>query len=128
MRQEFIIVAVPLAMAAFDVLTGYAAAAKNGELNSSVMSDGLWGKLGEVFSIVASFAAEYCVSLYGNQFIHVTIDVPITTGVCAYIALYELTSIVENIGKLNKDIAKWLVNTFGFEPYKVGLDEGDAND
>lgn len=127
MRQEFITVCVPLAMAAFDVLTGYAAAAKNGELNSSVMNEGLWGKLGEVFAIVASFAAEYCVTLYGNQFIHVTLDVPITTGVCAYIALYELTSIVENIGKLNPDIANWLVDKLGFDPYKVGLGDG-AND
>lgn len=128
MNQNVIMVSVALALAGFDVLTGYAAAVKSGTLNSSVMREGLWGKLGEVFAIVASFAAEYAVGLYGNEFIHVSLDVPITTGVCAYITLYELTSIVENIGKLNDGVAKWLVNVLGIEPYKVGLDEVTDDD
>lgn len=123
MNQNITMITVALALAVFDVLTGYVAAIKNGDLNSSVMRSGLWSKLGEVFAIVVAFAIEFAVSFYGDAFIHVALDIPVTTGVCAYITLYELTSIVENIGKLNPDLGKWLVNTIGIDPMKVGLTE-----
>ena len=121
MNQNITMITVALALAVFDVITGYVAAIKNGDLNSSVMRAGLWSKLGEVFAIVVAFAIEFAVSFYGDAFIHVALDIPVTTGVCAYITVYELTSIVENIGKLNPDLGKWLVNTIGIDPSKVGL-------
>lgn len=123
MNQNITMITVALALAVFDVVTGYVAAIKNGDLNSSVMRAGLWSKLGEVFAIVVAFAIEFAVSFYGDAFIHVALDIPVTTGVCAYITVYELTSIVENIGKLNPDLGKWLVNTIGIDPSKVGLME-----
>ena len=121
MNQNITMITMALALAVFDVVTGYIAAIKNGDLNSSVMRAGLWSKLGEVFAIVVAFAIEFAVSFYGDAFIHVALDIPVTTGVCAYITVYELTSIVENIGKLNPDLGKWLVNTIGIDPSKVGL-------
>lgn len=123
MNQNITMITVALALAVFDVVTGYVAAIKNGDLNSSVMRAGLWSKLGEVFAIVVAFAIEFAVSFYGDAFIHVALDIPVTTGVCAYITVYELTSIIENIGKLNPDLGKWLVNTIGIDPAKVGLME-----
>lgn len=123
MNQNVVMISVALALAVFDVVTGYVAAIKNGDLNSSIMRSGLWSKLGEVFAIVVAFAIEFAVSFYGDAFIHVGIDIPVTTGVCAYITVYELTSIIENIGKLNPDLGKWLVNTIGIDPSKVGLTE-----
>lgn len=126
MDERCTIVLVALALCVFDVLTGYAAAVKNGTLNSSVMSEGLWNKLGEVFAIIIAFVCEFCISLYGTNFIHVSLDVPISTGVCAYITLYELTSIIENIGKMNSTIGKWLINVLGIDPIKVGL-SGEVN-
>lgn len=128
MNQNITMITVALALAVFDVVTGYVAAIKNGDLNSSVMRAGLWSKLGEVFAIVVAFAIEFAVSFYGDAFIHVALDIPVTTGVCAYITVYELTSIVENIGKLNPDLGKWLVNTIGIDPAKVGLMEVKDND
>lgn len=128
MNQNITMITVALALAVFDVITGYVAAIKNGDLNSSVMRAGLWSKLGEVFAIVVAFAIEFAVSFYGDAFIHVVLDIPVTTGVCAYITVYELTSIVENIGKLNPDLGKWLVNTIGIDPSKVGLTEVRNND
>ena len=128
MNQNITMITVALALAVFDVITGYVAAIKNGDLNSSVMRAGLWSKLGEVFAIVVAFAIEFAVSFYGDAFIHVALDIPVTTGVCAYITVYELTSIVENIGKLNPDLGKWLVNTIGIDPSKVGLLEVRNND
>lgn len=128
MNQNITMITVALALAVFDVVTGYVAAIKNGDLNSSVMRSGLWSKLGEVFAIDVAFAIEFAVSFYGDAFIHVALDIPVTTGVCAYITVYELTSIVENIGKLNPDLGKWLVNTIGIDPSKVGLTEVRNND
>ena len=128
MNQNITMITVALALAVFDVITGYVAAIKNGDLNSSVMRAGLWSKLGEVFAIVVAFAIEFAVSFYGDAFIHVALDIPVTTGVCAYITVYELTSIVENIGKLNPDLGKWLVNTIGIDPSKVGLLEVKNDD
>ena len=128
MNQNITMITVALALAVFDVVTGYVAAIKNGDLNSSVMRAGLWSKLGEVFAIVVAFAIEFAVSFYGDAFIHVALDIPVTTGVCAYITVYELTSIIENIGKLNPDLGKWLVNTIGIDPAKVGLKEVKNND
>ncbi len=46
-------------------------------------------------------------------------NVPVCTAVCAYLSLYELTSIVENIGKMNPTIGKWLIEHIGIEPNKV---------
>lgn len=128
MNQNITMITVALALAVFDVVTGYVAAIKNGDLNSSVMRAGLWSKLGEVFAIVVAFVTEFAVSFYGDAFIHVALDIPVTTGVCAYITVYELTSIIENIGKLNPDLGKWLVNTIGIDPAKVGLMEVKDND
>lgn len=123
MNQNFIMVSVALGFVVFDVITGYVSAIKNGTLNSSVMRDGLWGKLGEVFAIALAFAAEFVVGFYGDMFAHVNLSIPITTGVCAYITLYELTSVIENIGKLNPELGKWLVSAIGIDPDKVNLKE-----
>ena len=123
MNQNFTMVSVALGFVVFDVITGYVSAIKSGTLNSSVMRDGLWDKLGEVFAIALAFAAEFVVGFYGDMFAHVNLNIPITTGVCAYITLYELTSVIENIGKLNPELGKWLVSAIGIDPDKVNLKE-----
>lgn len=113
---------LPLILCALDVLTGYAAAMRRGELNSTIMRDGLWNKMGEVFAIVMGKMVEICLSVFGGDFIGTDLDVPICTAVCGYIAIYEITSIIENIGKLNPVIGKWLIEHLGIDGYKVGID------
>lgn len=128
MKQNLTMIMVALGLAVFDVVSGYVAAIKQGNLNSTVMREGLWSKLGEVFAIVLAFATEFVIGFYGDLAAHVTINIPITTGVCGYVTLYELTSIMENIGKLNPTLGAWLVKTIGIEPYKVGLKAGEEYD
>lgn len=128
MEQKLAPLVVALVLIALDVLFGYLSAMRQGTLNSSVMRNGLWNKLGEVGAIGVGFIAEVCISVYGSSFVNVSIDVPLSTGICAYIALYELTSIVENIGKMNSYIGSWLVNVLGIDPKKVGLGEVTDND
>lgn len=121
MKHQYIVIMLPLCMCALDVITGYAAAMRRGELNSTVMKEGLWNKIGEVLAIVVSKCAEICITVFGIDFVNIDFKVPICTAMCAYVTLYELTSNVENIGKMNPIIGKWLVKHLGLNPYKVGL-------
>lgn len=125
MEHDLLVMATPLCMALLDVVTGYASAARNGRLNSTVMRDGLWNKLAEMFAIVAAKSFEFCITLFGTEELGVKPMIPVTLGVCAYLTLYELTSIVENIGKMSPAIGRKLVEVFGIEPSKVGIGGGD---
>ena len=119
MNHDFQIIFVPLVLCMVDVVSGYIGAMRTGTVNSTVMRDGLWNKMAEVFAIVVGKAVEICVSVFGTDFIGTELNVPVCTAVCAYLSLYELTSIVENIGKMNPNIGKWLIEHIGIEPYKV---------
>lgn len=119
MQHEFQIVLIPLTLCALDVVSGYIAAIRTGTVNSTVMRDGMWNKMGEVFAIVVGKAVEICISIFGTDFVGVDMNVHVCTAVCAYLSLYEITSIVENIGKMNQAIGKWLVEHIGIEPHKV---------
>ena len=120
MNHELYVVAVPLALVLIDVVSGYAGAVKTGMLNSTIMRDGLWNKLAEVFAIIVGKCADICVSIYGTEFFGHDVSSPVCLAICAYLSLYELTSIMENIGKLNPIIGNWLIKKLGIEPYKVG--------
>lgn len=119
MQHEFQIVFVPLVLCVLDVASGYIAAMRTGTVNSTVMRDGMWNKMGEVFAIVVGKAVEICISIFGADFVGMEMNVPVCTAVCAYLSLYEVTSIVENIGKMNPTIGKWLIEHIGIEPHKV---------
>lgn len=122
MESYLYIIACPIVFCLLDVLTGYAAAMRNGTLNSSVMRKGLWNKSSEMLAILASVLTQIGVYVYGNSFLNVQLDIPIITVICGCLSLYELTSVVENIGKMNRDIAEILVKTLGIDPEKVGLE------
>lgn len=121
MKEYIWIIACPLLFCLLDVITGYVAAMRNGTLNSSVMREGLWNKTAEIMAIIVSVFAQSGIWVYSDGFLDVTVDIPIVTAVCAYISIYELTSVVENVGKMNKDIGIKLVNLLGIDPSKVGL-------
>lgn len=120
MDREIYIMCAPLVLAVVDVLTGYAAAKREGNVNSTVMRDGLWNKLGEICAIVVGRMFEMCITLFGTQQLGVEPVVPVCTGICAYLCVYEFTSILENIGRLSPAIAKKLVQILGIDPDKMG--------
>lgn len=119
MQHEFQIVFVPLMLCVIDIASGYVAAIRTGTVNSTVMFNGMWNKMSELFAIVVGKAVEICISIFGADFVGTELSVPVCTAVCAYLSLYEITSIVENIGKMNPTIGKWLIEHIGIEPYKV---------
>lgn len=124
--NEFYIIVTPMVMACLDLASGYLAAMHNGEVNSSVMFEGMFKKLSEVLAIVVAKATEFAITVFGAAELGLNPRIPVCAAVCVFITVYELVSIVENIGKMNPAIGGALVRILGIEPSKVGLDDGDV--
>ena len=121
MSHEVMIVLAPLVMMCLDVMFGYVGAIRNGTLNSTVMRDGLWNKTLEMLIIAAGFGAQFCISVFGKAQLGFEVNIPVSTGICAYICVYELTSIIENIGRFSPRIGEKFIEILGIDPEKVGL-------
>lgn len=124
--NELYIIITPMVMACLDLLSGYLAAMHNGEVNSSVMFEGMFKKLSEVLAIVVAKATEFAITVFRAAELGMNPSIPVCTAVCVFITVYELVSVVENIGKMNPAIGGALVRILGIDPSKVGLDEGDV--
>ena len=86
---------------AMDYLSGIAAAASRGDLQSSKMREGLWHKLGEVGAILLA----YLVAEEGHYIgLPYQIDLLIP-AVLIWISVMEITSILENLAILNPNLA-----------------------
>ena len=121
MEHEVMVIMIPIALCLLDVFSGYAAAIRNNELNSTKMREGLWGKVGELVAIVVSKLCDLCMTAYGDNFINVDLNTPFCVTICGIVSLYELTSVFENIGKLSPAFGAWLIEHVGIDPAKVGL-------
>lgn len=86
---------------AMDYISGIAAAASRGDLQSSKMREGLWHKLGEVGAILLA----YLVADEGHYIgLPYQIDLLIPS-VIIWLSVMEITSILENLTLLNPDLA-----------------------
>lgn len=121
MPNEVKLVLAPLVMMCLDVMFGYVGAIRQGNLNSTIMRDGLWNKTLELLIIAAGFGAQFCISVFGKVQLGFEVYIPVSTGICAYICVYELTSIIENIGKFSPKIGEKFIELLGIDPEKVGL-------
>lgn len=86
----------------FDIITGIIKALAIEGLNSTILRMGLFHKLSEILSACGAGLAEY-----GAHYVNIGFDIPISTGVCAYICLMESISIIENICEINPGMAKF---------------------
>ena len=83
-----------------DIVTGFCAAIKNHEVESSKMKQGLWHKCGFLFAIIFGIVCEYAMS-----YIDLGFTMPIQIAVCTFIIIIEVMSILENLGKLSPELA-----------------------
>lgn len=92
---------VVLTLMVADVAIGYCSAWKAGELSSSKMREGLFKKAGSLFLMLLAVAVGHA-----GQYVGIEAEVcgAVSIGVCAMLALMELTSCVENCCKLNPDL------------------------
>lgn len=85
-----------------DIVCGIVGAARNKELCSAIMRDGLYNKFGELMLLVlAIFINE---ALLVAPFDKMGIPPEIAYAVAIYIAIMEIISIIENICKINPEL------------------------
>lgn len=98
---------ITVAFIVLDMLTGLVKAFKEKNYCSSVMREGLFHKFGSLFCIVFATLIDYA-----QGFLDLGVTVPVTVGVCAYIVLMEIGSIIENVCSINPDIAPSVIKSY----------------
>lgn len=98
--SQFIPIIVALIMNGLDLITGMVGAIKNKNLISSKMRDGLFKKLAFIFCYFLS----WLVDNYGEA-VGFMISIKILPVVILYVCATELVSILENIEKINPNLA-----------------------
>lgn len=100
-KAELCALGITAILIAMDYISGIAAAASRGDLQSSKMREGLWHKLGEVGAILIA----YLVAEEGHYIgLPYQIDLLIP-AVIIWLSVMEITSILENLTLLNPDLA-----------------------
>lgn len=98
--------AIVIAFIALDVITGYAQAVSNHEVKSDVMRKGFWHKLALVFALVAAGLLDAAAMVETQVETGLGINAPIFEGACIFIIWMELTSVLENLCKMNTELAE----------------------
>jgi len=99
--------AVILLFIAFDIVTGLIKSLSTHSYQSSIMRQGLFHKLGEIVCFIFGVVCDVFLPYLG-----VKIPVSIAQSICVYIVIMEIGSVVENIGEINPDLAKYLHKIF----------------
>lgn len=86
-----------------DFLMGLIVSVKTATFKSSRMREGLWHKLGEVLALCFAWGVDYALPLAGLE-----LPVPLLAGVCTYIIIMELGSIVEHLAALSPALGEVL--------------------
>lgn len=86
-----------LAFMVADVLTGLVKAWQAHDVKSSAMREGLYHKIGYIGVIFLAQGIEVAADKVPG----ITINMPITAGICAFIILSETVSIMENLAAIN---------------------------
>lgn len=90
---------VTLIFIALDFASGYIAAVKNKEVSSKVMREGIFHKAALIMLMVLAAAVEYA-----EGFVFTENPIPVEMPCCVYICIMEITSVLENICKMNPEI------------------------
>lgn len=85
-----------------DIVCGIAGAARNKELCSAIMRDGLYNKFGELMLLLLAIIANEALSMPPFDTMGVPPEIAYTVAI--YIAGMEIVSIVENICKINPEL------------------------
>ena len=85
-----------------DIVCGIAGAARNKELCSSIMRDGLYNKFGELMLLLLAIFINEVLLI--APFDKMGIPPEIAYAVAIYIAVMEIISIIENICKINPEL------------------------
>ena len=98
-----IVFLVALCFIVLDVITGYLQAIANNNVKSDKMRKGFWHKLAVVFMLLLAGMIDVMVAFGMGDALGFT--APIFTTACLYIIVMEITSILENITKMNPELS-----------------------
>ena len=113
MIVEWSIVILVVAFICLDIITGLLKAVYEKNLESECIRKGLIHKIGEILAVAVAFLIEYSQTVI----LSINFDIPIVKGVCIYIILMEILSVLENICVINPQMRKV------FSPYLKKLKE-----
>lgn len=85
----------------FDVITGVCKGASTHTLSSAVMREGFWHKL----AVILALCIAACIDAAAGAGLDLGFEVPVFEGVCGYVVVMELLSILENISEINPELA-----------------------
>ena len=100
MLVDYHVFAIVAGFIILDVVSGFSQACVNKTVDSSIMRQGLWHKSAYVLTIFVALLCEY-----STIYMDLGFTVPLTVPVCIFICTTELVSILENIARINPDIA-----------------------
>lgn len=87
---------IALGFIVFDFVTGIIKALAKKNFTSSGMRTGLYHKIGELLILLLAIGVDKA-----NIYIDLGLNANIASGICVYIVLMEIASIIENIGIIN---------------------------
>lgn len=91
-----------LVLILFDVIAGIIAAARAHTLDSSIMREGMYNKVGEILLMMFAMICNYLLGM--EPFVSIGIPEEVTYLIGAYIGGMEVLSIIENICKINPSL------------------------
>lgn len=109
-----------------DYLSGTAAAKKAGEWSSDIAREGIWHKMGEIFTVLVAALCDIALRVVvegSGVDIGIAVSSILTPIVIFWYIVTELGSIAENAGKMGAPIPEWLKKTLAQYKYKVDRDQ-----
>lgn len=82
-----------------DYITGFLNAWKNHRIESSVMREGLFHKVALLLTMLLGVGCDYA-----QRYIDLGFTIPVSGAILTYIAIMEISSIIENIGSINEKL------------------------
>lgn len=117
-----IVFLITLCFILLDVVTGYLQAIANNNVRSEKMRQGFWHKLGIIFVLILAGLIDVIVAIGMGEALGFT--APIFIASCGYIVLMELTSILENIVKMNPELANNKIMGLFYNEAKLPVESG----
>ena len=95
---------IVLAFIIIDFVSGIVCALKKKEFTSAVMRKGLYNKSGELILLGVGYLVSYTMKYYNIGY-----SSTFYNTVSIYIIIMELSSIVENVGKINQKLVPYVI-------------------
>ena len=90
---------IALAFIVLDFVTGFIKALATASFKSAKMREGLFHKVGLLLCMILGWLVDF-----SQGYLELGISLPVAEAICVYICIMEITSIIENVCRINPDI------------------------